>query len=154
MIIELATAVTAIATAISAVYAIRIHREEMNRSAPAIRIHDVTKHGDCALVNLSIFPTDRHVVINRITTNAEGVAQAPYINDQGHVRYHPAHEHSPFVDVDFDVLPAHVSSKPLHLRLSIKLKSTQSSFRICFHRDRSRFSAKHKVTATINKEAG
>jgi len=150
MIIEIATVVTAIATASSAVYLALAYRDGVRRAAPAVRIHYANRYGDCALINLTIFPTDHHVVIRRISTSATGIAQAPFTQSSwGDVEISPAHEHFPSIDVDLDLLPAHVSSNSVNLPLSIKLRKAQSSVRISFHNDRSRFAKKQSVTAMI-----
>jgi len=153
MIVEIAAVVTAIATASSAIYMIHANRMNMRRQAPAIRVHSVVRDNGRALVNLTIFPTDHHVVIRQISTNGAGISQAPYSQDEwGAITYKLAHSHRPSIDVNFDLLPAHVSSSSLNLHLSVELRKSQSSFQISFHSDVRRLIAKHRISAITIKE--
>jgi len=155
MIIEIATAATAIAATVGTIYAAKGYRAQMERSAPAIRVHSASARGGYALVVATVYPSaDRQVRIRRISSSAEGIALAPYERDEaGGVRYVHAHNHSPSIDVDFDLLPVHVSSKSLTVHLSTKLRSSQAVLSIDFHTSRSRFSARHRINTVISNEA-
>lgn len=154
LIVEIATVITAVATACGALYAARSFSEQMKRSAPAMRVHSARRAGDFALIHLSVFPANHHVVIRRISSNAAGVALAPHVQDSwtGDIKYEPSHEHFSSVDVDFDLLPSHISSASLTLHLSVKLRRDQSSVRISLHNSLSRFAVKHKIAAIIKSE--
>lgn len=153
MIVEVAAVVTAIATGCSAIYMVISNREERLRRAPAIRIHEITVKDGCALIHVSIYPTDHHIRIYRISSNGAGIQQAPFtVSESGRIKFHPAQNHPPSIEGDLDLLPSHVSSKTLSQHLSVKLRKNQSSVQISFHSSRKRFATKHKVTAMISKQ--
>lgn len=154
MFVEAATAVTAVATAATAMYAYLQYRQDVNRWAPPIRVHGVTKHGDLIMVSLSIYPTDHQLFIQRISVPGHLVALALHEQHEktGSMYWSPAHEHSDFVDVEFDLLPSSLSSKEQGVILSLRLRKPQNSVLILFHRSKSRFSARHKIKATISRD--
>lgn len=154
MIVEVAAVVTAIATASSAIYMVMTSREERLRRAPAIKIHSAEGKDGCALIQLSIYPTDHHVWIQRVSSNAAGIAKpTDYRDEEGRVIYKGAQNYFPFIDVDLDLLPRHAQTSSVRQHFSVKLRKNQSSVQISFHSSRKRFAAKHKVTAMISNEA-
>ncbi len=156
MIIEATAIVTAIATAASAIYLARAQREEMARSAPPVKIREISTTEGLVIINLTVFPAGHQVVIRRISVPGARVAVVVYGNASGDEKYGLAHAPSDFVDVDFDLLPLAMNPEPVELTLALRFRSAskqRTSLNINLHSSRSFLSTKTKITAMINSDA-
>lgn len=146
MLEQLPEIITAIATSVAVVLTVR---KMFKDSQPPIRAI-ATNEGGVAMVELFIYPATHQLSIRRISCNGAGIAFPRKERDEiGGVIYKPPQDFYPYIDVDLDLLPAHVSSSSRKLCVCIKPRSAQSSLSISFHTSRKWSVVKYKTIAMI-----
>jgi len=142
IVIAIATTITAIAGILTAIYTLKRNRRE---NMPFVKATVIKRHAEYVLVHLQFFPARFPVSINKISTNAIGLAPC---NDE-EMRNVKGTRHDESVSVQLDLPPVGVSLMPPSLTFSIKLRSDQKSLDIFLYKSMVRswdLHKKYKVT--------
>jgi len=147
------SAMTALATAISALYQAISHRMKREMNGPAFDISHIQRRGDFLVCMVSVIPVSYHFRIARITCNGKGIARTR-LDTNGRLEFVPEHAHSSRLDVDVQVRSTATSSRHSYpFELSIRLRKTQSKLRISFHRSDSFFAVRNSTHVDISSIA-
>jgi len=137
-IMEITALIRSLIAAFGAGYRVR---KEMLESLPLVRARTVRVYDDVVVAYIDIFPTERHVAIWKISSNARGIALVENIglNVTGLV------DHDRHVGVHAFLPPISTPIAPLTLRVSFLLRKKQSSVDVYLYRSRGFFALPHPV---------